>query len=267
MKKKVLFLTLVISAVGFCTYGFLNKESVKINDEVAITVPKTPITIDLLEKETILKEEDLYYSVGARFKHSITPEKLKQIKLIRNIVPDYPVNWVTEYEEIEVLINHKGEEIKVKSTSEEFTKAQKELFSVLNVSDAIHFNIKYKEKSTSSNKLEPREMHLAVTVVPNTPAEYIGGYEQMMSYLKRNSTHKIVGKIMENLKFTRLDFLVNTDGKVEDVILKDSSGDSELDKLLLKLISKMPKWHPAKNADGTPAAQRLEFILTFGDKC
>ncbi len=82
-----------------------------------------------------------------------------------------------------------------------------------------------------------------------------------------NSVDKIVGKTMDKMQFTRLDFIVNTNGDMEKVEVRDSSGDMEVDALLVKLISQMSKWKPAKNVEGKLINQKVEFILTYGDGC
>ena len=266
MQKRILILVVTLAVIGYSIYGFMDKESIAINGELA-SVSESEVFTELFSEESILKEEDLFYSVGGRFKHAITPEKLKRVKSIDDIITDYPSNWVSEYEKVEVLTYRKGEEVKEESNDIVFSEGQKQLLRSLNTSDAIYFNIKYEVEDAESGPPDLREMHIAVAVVPHTPAEYIGGYQFMMDYLKSKSAHKIVGKIKEDMNFTRLDFLVNEDGIVEDVNLKDSSGDPEVDALLFRLISEMPSWNAAKNVQDEPVVQRLEFILTYGDNC
>ena len=267
MQKRVLILSIAIAVIGFIVFGFISKEPVKVNKEVALVTLETMVPNTTPKTETILKAEDLFYSVGRRLEHSITYEKLKDVKLIRDLIPNYPVNWIAEYDSVEMLIISNGTETRTTSKNEVLTAEQLNVFNRIKMSDAIFFKINYKAKNSVSDELDNREMNVSIAVEPDTPAEYIRGYEQMMDYIKSGSVDKIVGKTMEKMQFTRLDFIVNTNGNIEKVGVRDSSGDAEVDALLVKLISEMPKWKPAKNADGKLVNQKLEFILTYGDDC
>ena len=44
-------------------------------------------------------------------------------------------------------------------------------------------------------------------------------------------------------------------------MVSKSSGDAATDKLLLKAITKMPKWKPAETTDGTKVKQAFEFSV------
>lgn len=267
MQKRIIILSIAIIVIGFIVSGYISKEPTIVNKKIALSTTEIVDTNIIPKTETILKEEDLFYSVGGRFKHFITHEKLKNAKLLRDIVPNYPINWIAKYDAVEILVITNGAETKTISKNEVLTAEQRRVFKTIKASDAIYFNVKYKTKNAVSDELDSREMNVSIGVVPNTPAEYIGGYKQMIDYIKKGSVDKIVGKTMEKMKFTRLNFIVNKRGNIEQVKVKDSSGDSEVDEVLFKLISEMPKWNPAKNADGKLVNQRLEFILTYGDNC
>ena len=51
------------------------------------------------------------------------------------------------------------------------------------------------------------------------------------------------------------------EGKIADATISKSSGDAATDKLLLKAITKMPKWKPAQTTDGTKVTQEFEFVV------
>ena len=267
MQKRVLILSIAIAVIAFIVFGFISKEPIEVNKEVALATAEVVDFSIIPKKETIIKAEDLFYSIGRRLEHSISYEKLKDVKLIRDLIPNYPVNWIAEYEVVEVLIISNDTETKTTSKNEVLTAEQLNAFNKIKMPDAIFFKINYKTKNSVSDELESREMNVSIAVVPDTPAEYIGDYKKMIGYIKSGSVDKIVGKTMGELKFTRLDFVINTDGNIENVAVKDSSGDAEVDVVLKKLLSEMPQWKPAKNFEGTPVNQKLELILTYGDNC
>ena len=267
MKKRVLILSITIAVIGFIVFGFISKEPIEVNKEVALVAFENIVPNTTPKTDTIIKKEDLFYSVGRGLEHSITYGKLKDAKLIRDIVSGHPINWISEYDAVEILVISNGVETKTISKNEVLTAEQKHVFNSIKMSGAIFFKINYKTKNSVFDELDSREMNISIAVVPDTPAEYIGGYEQMINYIKSHSTDKIVGKTMGKLQFTRLDFVINTNGTVGKVEVRDSSGDAEVDAVLKKTLSEMPKWKPAKNLDGKPVNQKLELILTYGDNC
>ena len=267
MQKRVLISSIAIAVIAFIVFGFISKEPIVVNKEVALVTTEFVDFSITPKTETILKVEDLFYSIGRRLEHSITHKKLKEAKLIRDLIPNYPVNWIAEYDAVEILIISNDTETKTTSKNEVLTTEQLNVLNSVEMSDAIFLKIDYKAKNSVSNELDSREMNISIAVVPDKPAEYIGGYEQMMDYIKSGSVDKIVGKTMEDLKFTRLDFVINTTGAIEKIEVRESSGDAEVDAVLVKLLSEMPKWKPAKNLEETPVNQKLELILTYGDNC
>jgi len=84
----------------------------------------------------------------------------------------------------------------------------------------------------------------------------------MIAYLQENSSDKIAAKKLNYLPQSSISFVVNEQGETENVLLTQSSNDAEIDQLLIELIKKMPKWKPAKNANGLNVKQ--EFVFNVG---
>jgi len=94
--------------------------------------------------------------------------------------------------------------------------------------------------------------------VPATEAAFIGGNDQMVSYLKEN----IVPHVVKGIGWLRppmINFTVNAQGATESVVLVESCGNAPLDARLIELIKNMPQWKPAKDANGKATAQAFEF--------
>ena len=110
------------------------------------------------------------------------------------------------------------------------------------------------------------EGQYVVTIVPETEAEYPGGFEHLSSYVTESVINKISDKsTSENIQWAIVSFTVNEEGQVFDAKMSRSSSDIKIDKLLLDAINKMPKWKPAKNYLGLTVKQT--FSIPFGGGC
>ena len=109
-------------------------------------------------------------------------------------------------------------------------------------------------------------MNVALIVTPSIEAEYIDGYDKMISYLKERTLASINDKNFNHLPQPSISFVINAQGDVENVKLEATSRDEEVDALLIKTVQNMPKWKPATNKEGINIKQ--EFMLNVGiDGC
>jgi len=104
-------------------------------------------------------------------------------------------------------------------------------------------------------------MNVTMTIIPETQAEYIGGYDEMMSFLYENSDEKLKEIELVPMEQYSVLFTINEKGEVENVMLSKISGDPDIDMLLVELISKMPNWKPAQSSNGSFVNQEFEFIV------
>ena len=270
MQKKILISSIVIAIVGFMAFGFISKKPVKVNNIASLTTSikkGNPVVnfsdINFSNPIPVKENINLFYAVSGSSNRPITMTKLKEAKLLRDLIPNYPVNWITGYNTVELLTKNNGEEIKAHGENETLTAEQRNIINALNMADNVVFNVWYKTKNSISDKVENRKMSVSMTVVPEVSAEYNGGYNQMIAYLKDNSISKISDKYSDKLQLITVFFTVNTSGKVEQVKLINSSTDTEIDALLVKLISEMPKWKPAKNVDGESINQKVRVYSWY----
>ena len=103
---------------------------------------------------------------------------------------------------------------------------------------------------------------LFITVVPEIEAEYIGGYQELIKYLKVNVIDKISEPSVTAIRFqppfqsAKVIFTVNEEGKIVNATISKTSGDAKTDKILPDAINKMPKWKPA-NEKGIKVKQEF----------
>lgn len=96
------------------------------------------------------------------------------------------------------------------------------------------------------------------SVVAEQP-EFPGGMVALMNYLEKNiqypkecKENNIQGKVYVN-------FVVNTDGTLDNIEISKSSGNEALDSEAVRLVKAMPNWIPGKQNDGKAA--RASFTL------
>jgi TonB family protein len=208
---------------------------------------------------------DLRYEVRGIYKRPVKKEKLNEAKLISDVIPGYPVNWITEYVSVEILAACNGRAVKAMSTNDALSAEQKKILNTVDMGTDIDINVRYNYKDPVTRNIENNKLFVSMTIVPEIEAEYIGGYKQMIKYLKENSSNKIFEINTKQFKQIIIKFTVNEEGGIVDAKIFRTSADPKIDKLLLEVINKMPKWKPAENSDGTKVKQEFEFSIN-GDR-
>ena len=94
-------------------------------------------------------------------------------------------------------------------------------------------------------------------VVEQQP-EFPGGMQALMKYLRDKINYPRISRDNNSQGKTYVNFVVNTDGSIQDVEVMKSSGDVYLDKEAVRVVKTMPKWNPGKQAG---KAVRVRFTL------
>jgi TonB family protein len=239
------------------------------------------------------------YKYNGRLTPSVKKEKLNQAKLVSDITPDLWHKLVLPYKEqieldsirrmdyslgyylfpqggYDIFIDYVSVEISgicngkiqaSQNTNDELTTEQKNILNTVDPGTDIRIKIKFKYKNKKKNNFDNGKIiegELAVTAVPETEAEYPGGFKQLTEYLTENVINKISEKSFpEKIRQAIVKFTVNEEGQIVAAKIFRSSTDLKTDILLLNAITKMPKWKPAKNSKGIKVKQ--EFSIPFGN--
>ena len=83
--------------------------------------------------------------------------------------------------------------------------------------------------------------------------------------LEKNVIDKINQSFPKEARNTVITFTVSESGKITKAKVSETSTDPVMDIFLLEVISKMPNWVPARNADGVNISQ--DFVFTLGNGC
>lgn len=197
----------------------------------------------------------------------VTKQTLKSAKFIGEIIADYPTLYyssIIDYLSVEISVTASGEILTAKHRSDTLSIEQKNILMLADMSSDVNIKIKFQYKDPSDsirgggNRF--KEMKHSILIVPETEAEYPGGYEQITNYLKEHVSDKIIpASPPEKLGIVTVSFTINENGDVTDSKIEKSSGDVKVDKLLLDAINKMPKWKAAENEKGMKIKQTFKI--------
>jgi len=221
------------------------------------------------------------YEYKGRSSPSIKQEKLREARFIADIMPGFPRSFSLPARErlrmdqaIRILDSLQGDsfyphgnyreimdivsaEISVESNNKVLTaqgngeilnQEQRNILSEVGLCTDIRIKIRFKYKSWANGSGDREgtvwEGEYTVTGVPDTEAEFPGGYKEMSAYLVKNVFDKTTGrKAADRLQQAIVKFTVDEEGRPVDVKITRSSSDPKIDKLILDAISKMPSWN------------------------
>jgi len=207
--------------------------------------------------------QDLKYEVRGRYQRPVKKEKLEEARFLGDFISGYPTNWITEYVSVEISATCNGKSMKAVSLNDFLSPEQRNILKTADLSTPIVLDVKYKYRNPANGIMENNNIHTSVAVVPEIEAEYTGGREQMLKYLKENAIDKISSTIPEQFQQLVI-FTINEEGKIVNARITMASKDPGADKLLMEAINKMPRWKPAENSEGVKVKQEFEFAVGNG---
>ena len=208
--------------------------------------------------------QEVNYEVRGIYARSVTKESFRSARLMSDVISGYPIHWITGYTSVEISATCGGKALKAVSANDTLTAAQINLLHTVDLASTIDIRVKYSYKVPVTGITENNTMHVSMTIVPETEAEYAGGYEKLIRYLKVKSLHHISASTFREFQQVSVKFTVNEEGKIINAKVTDTFGDTQMDALLLKIVEEMPNWKPAANAKGIKVKQ--EFVLNVGRK-
>lgn len=165
---------------------------------------------------------------------------------------------VVEIVKVTIAVKSNGVIQSAESTSDKISAEQKELLKNADVGSDIGINIAFKHKAPygkGPSKEEVTTGWTTITAVPNTEAEFPGGYLEAATFISKNYIQQL-GLKQPALIVT---FLVNEKGKAVAPQVSGLDANSKTQQALLEFISKMPMWKPAKDSFGKNISQEFNF--------
>lgn len=192
---------------------------------------------------------------------TVKKEKLSVIKSLNNLIRDYPSNWITSYNSVEITSTNKGIVKKAVGQNNILTPEQKENLTGADVFTHITIKVKYIYKNPYTGIAENNTMDVTFYVAPDNNAQFEGGVMQMRDFLKKYILGNVNDTIPKRLGMVVVQFTVDEDGQVIHSKVSQSCGDLFTDMRLLQAVNKMPKWKPAEHK-GEKMKQQFQF--SFG---
>ncbi len=206
--------------------------------------------------------QDLSFNIHGNYTVAIKKQQLGGAKKISDLIPHYPSKWILDYVAVTLTTNHNGTSRIANGTGEILSAEQAQLLQLADLGTEVVINIAYKTKNSVTEKLEVRNIHYSVIVVPETEAKFPAGQQQLTQYLKNNAITKIDETRWKEMTTAVVTFTVNAVGKIANAQVTTTSGDEKIDQLLLETINQMPTWKPAEATNGSKVAQ--EFVFSVG---
>lgn len=219
--------------------------------------------LGILLVNTLISQESRFF-VHGQTQRSITQERLKNAKTVIDLMPGYPSNWISSYNSIELTVKQDGKSQVAKGFDETLNSDQLTLLKSAELNSEVKIEIKYNYLNSFSNEMEKNRISVMLSVIPEAQAEFIGGENELNKYLKENCSDKISESQSKNLRKASLKFFVNEEGLIVNPSLTQTSGNLEVDKLLIEALSRMPKWKPAEDALGKKVQQ--VFVMDLNPK-
>ncbi len=259
--KKLILTIVTMMFIGLLAFAYgsgkWTKENINENEIKSGKATRLNWPANLSLQKADLPPE-LKYDIRERSSRHINKEQLTGAKLISDIISDYPVNWITTYVSVEISATCGGKVLKAVSSNEMLSAEQKDIMNTSDMGTDVVIDVNYTYKVPVTNAIEKNKMHVAMTLVPEVEAEYVGGNEHMINYLKKNIV-EFSKTTPEQSKQITIRFTVNEEGKVINANVSNASGYNEIHILLLDAIYQMPKWKPAENSKGVKVKQDFEF--------
>jgi len=202
--------------------------------------------------------QELRFDVHGNYHHPVLKEKLIKSTTLGDIIPYYPSSWISRYISVELESRNEGISTSAYSTNDVLTQDQHTLLKNAEIGTEIVINVNYESKNSLTGQTESGKMNYSVTVIPDTEAEFADG--DLSQYIRENAIEQISTGGSAELNPALVNFTVDENGEITDVQVSKSSGDPEVDQLLLQVINNMPKWKPAENSEGLKVSQ--EFVLS-----
>lgn len=206
---------------------------------------------------------EMMFDMNPKYSPALVKEKLINARLLSEIIPNYPVNWITSYISVELQTNQNGHLVKGISKNEVLNEEQKNMLKNLKVSDDLLVKVDYTYLDPATKEVQNNHMKVTLCITPDINAHFEGGRDRMKQYLMNNGLSQVSASTPKKNQKGSITFVVSETGEINNARISKTSGDAKTDQVLLNLINKMPKWVPAKDAKGHAARQ--EFIFSLGN--
>lgn len=203
--------------------------------------------------------QSIPFEIRADFGRPLIKSELVNIKTVDQLHNGFPVSWISEIVSVELHV--KCEDAQFSSTGNDIRFNEDQLKSLLSLEEGCDFEcvVVYIPEHNQNQK---KTIQYAFSILPSHNAEYPGGEIALNSYFRTQVIGVLDKKQLESPEFGQFRFSVDDQGRIEQVGVDISTGDQILDDLIIKSISNMPAWSPAKDEKGNALSQN--FVVNLG---
>ncbi|MBT8191254.1 MAG: hypothetical protein HKN67_12800 [Saprospiraceae bacterium] len=239
MKKNHLILLAILSVISLSAFAFINIKSTS----------DTQSNIDF------------FYGVDSRYATTLTKDKVINARWFDELFPERATKGIETWHSTEVVVLEGENKIKSKGIGNRFSPDQFELLQSIDYSTNFYITANC-EKRRDPLTLEKDSIVYWMTIIPENEARYKDGHNALIDYLKKNSQDDISIVKQGSIQPGRIDFLISTEGKIENISLDSSTGYPTIDDAMINLVNKIPgQWIPASNSNGEAVPQKLVFFF------
>lgn len=270
MKKSILILFTILVTFSLTAFAYINWNNTKTTDQERASLARTSGFENYLVTSDIRNGDlDLFYKVRNRW-FSMTKEELSKAKSIHDILSKEATYNRGSFKNVTVSVLHNDNDVRDIETraigqSEILNEAQIDILRSSNYSTNLRITALNRYEGAEYDAQEYDSLVHYMTIVPEIEAEFEGGFEALINYLKEGSKEKAKVIKRDKLQPGKVFFTVTKEGTITNVKLNSTSGYPSVDKELIKIITNMPeKWDPAENSKGEKVDQ--EYVFFFGSE-
>ncbi len=209
-----------------------------------------------------VSKSNFFYDVDSRFMTTVTKSQIKHAKSLMDLLPADATASLQSFRNVKLaILTGEGETLE-RGNSEKLNTAQQSLLASMDYSTNFYIKADCQLVTPGTEQTSDYDFVYYVTVIPEKEAEFKGGKQAIINYLKQTSDYTSMLD-PKKLQSGKIEFVVSSTGKIENVHLNSTSGYESVDEQMLELIEKMPeRWTPAQNENGTLIDQ--QFVFSFG---
>lgn len=204
--------------------------------------------------------QELGYEIIPTYSKAIKKEILNDARKLSDINPDFPSSWINKYHLVKITATSGGNLVSIESEDDLLNKSQIQTLNNADLGSDINVRVKYNPKNSTEDNI--REINFTYSIVPETEARFSEDYQDLKSYIKTHVIDKLSEDKIKSIESAIVRFTIGEEGKPINPIVELSSKTTEVDQLLIDMITNMPNWKPAAGKDGSKIKQ--DFILSVG---
>lgn len=193
---------------------------------------------------------------------SMTKKDLASAVHVSDLDPKFPASWIREYLRVEVTTFEKGKKRMTTGHQEKLNREQRDALAKADPDRDISISVRYIPENTLVDN-PPQTLEFTCSVDPETDASYPEGKTGLIAYFRQKVIQHLPEGLISGYDLAAYTFSIGEEGQVLDPAIFNTSGDDQMDALVLEVIRNMPKWTPACHADGT--RDRQKFVFTIGN--